>query len=196
MRREETDAPDAERDAEWETLRRAANGDEEAFVVVVERNQQRLERVCRGILGDPDQARDAVQEVFLRAYRKGRKTEPRGRLYTWLYRIAVNLCLNRLRRRRVVSFLQLSVQEETATFEPVDTGPVPDRVYEARERWARTRERIELLPPSQRAVLVLAKFEGLSYRQIAAALDISVSAVEGRLFRAMRALERDDREAG
>ena len=186
MRHEEAEpGPDLN---EWRLLRRASQGDDDAFVSIVRDNQERLERVCRGILGDADLARDATQEVFLRAYRNGRKAVPKGRLYTWLYRIAVNHCLNELRRRKLVSFLQLSVQEEKPAFAPVDAGPEPDRVYEAAERWRATRALIDTLPPAQRVVLVLAKFEGLSYREIAETLEISVSAVESRLFRAMRAL--------
>ena len=89
-------------------VRLAFTGGREAIVRLVERHQQRLLRVCQGFLHDPEAARDAVQEVFLKAYRKAGSYRPRGKVYTWLYRIAVNHCLNRLRRRRLLRFLSFA----------------------------------------------------------------------------------------
>lgn len=177
-----------------EALEQTAVGDAEAFRRLVERHQDRLMRLCQGFLGDPEEARDAVQEVFLKAYRKAGTFRPRGRVYTWLYRIAVNHCLNRLRRRKVVRFLSLTGArdegaEEKPDFDPADPGPGPEERLDARQRWARTREALDALPEGQRAALVLAKLEGLSQREVAEVLEISEGAVEGRLFRAMRKLE-------
>lgn len=182
-------------DPDWGTLQRVAEGDPESFGLLVDRHQQRLQRLCLGLLHDPEEARDAVQEVFLKAYRKAPSFRPKGRVYTWLYRIAVNHCLNRLRRRQIVRFLTFGdlagdpQQDEAPPFDPQDLAPSPDRRLSDRERWQSTRRRIDKLPPGQKAVLVLAKIEGLSYRQIAETLEITESAVESRLFRAMRKLE-------
>lgn len=182
-------------DADRRVLERVAAGDADAFADLVERHQGRLLRVCRRMLGDPEEARDAAQEVFLKAYRKAGTFEPRGKVYTWLYRIAVNHCLNLLRRRRVVRFLQLGGgggeggEEEVPLPEPVDDAADPEAALEARRRWRRARRAVAELPANQRAVLVLARFEGLAYKEIAEVLGVSVSAVESRLFRAMRNLE-------
>lgn len=180
-------------DPDWELLARVAAGDGDAYLPLVERHQQRLLRLCERLLGEREEARDAVQEVFLKAFRHAGGAEPRGQLFTWLYRIAVNHCLNRLRRRRIARFFSLTpdpaVEEEGAGFEPASEAPSPEREAGARERWAATRRAIARLPDGQRAVLVLAKFEGLSYREIATALAITEGAVESRLVRAMRRLE-------
>lgn len=183
-------------DPDWGTLQRVAEGDPESFGLLVDRHQQRLQRLCLGLLHDPEEARDAVQEVFLKAYRKAPKYRPRGRVYTWLYRIAVNHCLNRLRRRRIVRFLTFGDladddQDTGATFDPVDDRATPDRHLAGRDRWRATRRRIAKLPPNQKAVLVLAKLEGMSYREVAQTLGITEGAVESRLFRAMRNLEKE-----
>lgn len=182
---------------DWQLLAMAGKGDEEAFRAIVERHQDRLVRLCQRLIHDREAALDAAQEVFIKAYRKAGKLEPRGELYTWLYRVATNHCLNKLRRRRLVRFLPIgdSRQQEPVGLEPADPGPTPDRQLAARERWRATRSAIADLPENQRAVLVLAKFEGFSYRQIAETLEITEGAVESRLFRAMRNLSKAQESA-
>ncbi len=181
------------RDPDWDVLERVAEGDLESFGALVQRHQDRLIRLCERMLGDREEARETAQDVFLKAFRKAGSYRPRGQVYTWLYRIAVNHCLNRLRRRKLVRFLSLgdsgpADEDRDAAFDPADEAPDAAARIEARERWQRTRELIDQLPPGQRAVLVLAKFEGFSYRQIAETLEITESAVESRLFRAMQRL--------
>ena len=151
----------------------------------------RLIRLCQRLLENREEALDAAQEVFLKTYRKARDLKPKGELYTWLYRVATNHCLNQLRRRRIVRFLSLpEPTEDTVLWEPSDPGPMPDQKVSAARQWQATRKAIARLPDNQRTVLILAKFEGLSYRQIADTLNISEGAVESRLFRAMRNLSR------
>jgi RNA polymerase sigma-70 factor (ECF subfamily) len=178
-------------DPGWEALARVAAGDSGAFAGLVEAHQERLLRLCERLLGDAEEARDAAQEVFLKAYRKAADFRPQGQVYTWLYRIATNHCLNKLRRRRLVRFIPWEDpgEREIAPFDPPDQAPDPATALEARRRWQQTRRAIARLPVNQRAVLVLARFEGMSYRQIAETLGISEGAVESRLFRAMRRIE-------
>ena len=179
-------------DPGWDALARAAAGDAEAFASIVESHQERLLRLCEGLLGDAEEARDAAQEVFLKAWRKAAELKPQGQVYTWLYRVAINHCFNKLRRRRLVRFLRFeSAPEESdaPAFDPPDAGADPAASLEARQRWQAARKAIARLPDNQRAVLILARFEGLSYRQIAEVLGITEGAVESRLVRAMRRIE-------
>jgi RNA polymerase sigma-70 factor (ECF subfamily) len=182
---------DADADPDRLALERVAAGDAEAFAPLVERHQVRLVRLCERLLGDPEAARDAAQEVFLKAFAKAGSYRPRGRVFTWLYRIAVNHCLNRLRRRRIVRFLTLAPAAEAdgGATDPPAGGADPETEAAARQRWRRTRAAIAALPPGQRAVVALVRFEGLSYRGAAEALGITEGAVESRLVRAMRTLE-------
>ncbi len=178
-------------------LERVAEGDVDSFGVLVERHERRLFALCERMLQNREEARDAAQEVFLKAFRKAGSYRPRGKVYTWLYRIAVNHCLNLLRRRRLAQFLSFGevggpsdADDPRPEFEPEDSAPGAEQRLEARRRWRRTRVLIDALPANQRAVLVLAKFEGLSYRRIAEVLEISEGAVESRLFRAMQRLRK------
>lgn len=184
-------------DPGWEALARVAAGDAGAFALLVESHQERLLRLCERMLGDVEEARDAAQEVFLKAYRKAGEVRPQGQVYTWLYRIAVNHCLNRLRRRKLVRFLRWEdpSDPEAPAFDPPDAGAGPVAALEARRRWQATRRAIAKLPENQRAVLVLVRFEGLSYKQTAEVLGITEGAVESRLVRAMRRLEAAAQEA-
>jgi RNA polymerase sigma-70 factor (ECF subfamily) len=179
-------------DPDWDVLARVAAGEGDAFVHLMEHHQDRLLCLCERMLGDVEEARDATQEVFLKVYQKAGAARPQGQVYTWLYRIAVNHCLNKLRRRKLVRFLRWenpAEDSDAAPFDPPDAAPDPAAALDARLRWQSTRRAIAALPDNQRAVLVLARFEGLSYKQIAEVLEISEGAVESRLFRAMRRIE-------
>jgi len=191
---------DSPADLDLELLRKTAAGDAAAFEELVERHQGRVLGVCERMLGDREDARDAAQEVFLKVYRKAGRFRPRARVTTWLYRIAVNHCLNQLRRRKVARFFSLGDPSPDGVegretpgvvrLDPVDPAPGLDVALEARRRWAATRAAIDGLPSSQRAVVVLAKFEGLSYDEIADVLGITTGSVASRLFRGMRRLEK------
>lgn len=181
-------------DPDWDLVARVAAGDRDAFAELIERHHRRLLRVCERLLGDAEDARDAVQEVFLKVMVKAGGFRPKALVSTWLYRVAVNHCLNVLRRRRLRRWVSLSAAEDddavAAPPEPAEERADPHRELDARRRWGVVHRAINGLPPNQRAVLVLARFEELSYKEIAETLGITLGAVESRLFRAMRALER------
>jgi RNA polymerase sigma-70 factor (ECF subfamily) len=190
-----------ELDSDWQLLAAAAAGDGDAFGALVERHQDRVVRLCERVLGDREEARDAAQEVFLKAFRHAADTEPRGQIYTWLYRVALNHCFNRLRRRKIVRFFSLDRGHdpgagEAPAIDPAESRPDAEAELLARERWRRTRAAIDALPGNQRSVLLLARFEGLSQRQIAETLGITEGAVESRLVRAMRRLAAADAQEG
>ena len=195
--------PPAQIDADLDLLRAGCSGDEAAFRRLVENHQRRLLTVCERLLGSAAEAQEIVQETFLQAFRKGGSFRPSGRVGAWLYRIAVNLCLRRLRRRRLVRFIGLggaglSSADKAAPGPslPADPSPGPEQQAAARRRWATTRRWIDALPTGQRAALILVRFEGLSVRAAADVLDLSEKAVEGRLARAIAALKSKQEQAG
>lgn len=186
-------------DPDLEALRRVAAGDVDAFEALVRRHERRLLRLCERMLGNAESAREATQDVFFKAWRKAAGFRPRAKVSTWLYRIAVHHCLNQLRRRKVVQFFSFGDAvstrsadggDETLELDPADPAPDAERRLADRRRWQRLRQAIDELPAAQRAVLVLVRFEGLSYLETAEALGVTRNAVESRLFRAMRRLEK------
>lgn len=155
-------------------------GDEGAFEELVRRHSRGvLNLVCR-YLGDAAAAEDAAQEVFVKVYRARKRYRPQARFSTWLYRIAVNHCLNEIRARRT--------QPEGAP--PADDllqerkgAPVDDRLR--REDLRRdVKEAIDSLPEHQRMAVILSRYHEMSYAEIAGAMNLSLEAVKSVLFRA------------
>ena len=184
-------------ESDWQLLSLTAEGDEEAFRDLVQRHQDRLVGLCQRLLGNREEAMDAAQEVFLKVYAKAGTLQPKGQLFTWIYRVATNHCLNRIRRRKLVQFVSLTPdpQNDGPWLDPMDQAPDAHQTLEMKHRWQRALGEIEALPENQRVVLILARFEGLSYRQISEILKISEGAVESRLFRAMRRLQKAQESA-
>jgi RNA polymerase sigma-70 factor, ECF subfamily len=188
-------------DPDLGVLERIADGDNESFGVLVGRHQERLQRLCFRMLGDLEEARDTTQDVFLKVYDHAGSYRPEGKVSTWLHRIAVNACLNKLRRRRIVRFfsfgeLTKGEEGEEREFDPADQALSAPELLAERERQRLTRDLIDALPANQKAVLVLAKFENFSQRQIAETLQITEGAVESRLVRAMKTLVARAADAG
>jgi RNA polymerase sigma-70 factor (ECF subfamily) len=142
-------------------------------------------RTCLRLLGDTPSAEDAVQEVFLRVFERIRTFDRRSAFSTWLYRLTVNHCLNLLDRiqRRTTSPLD-------DVPEPRDPSREPETVYLSTEREILLMLALDRLNADHRTMLVLREIEELSYREIAAILDVPVGTVMSRLCRAREALRR------
>jgi RNA polymerase sigma-70 factor (ECF subfamily) len=162
----------------------AADGDGDAFGLIVDRHQRAVYAVCYRFAGNHEDARDLTQEVFLRAYRALRTFKARSSLGTWLYRIAVNTSLNRVQARRVPTDALLSDRHLDAQ------STAPDAELVAEERRAAVRAAIAQLPPRQRATLILRVYQELPHEEIARALGSSVGAVKANFFHALRNLRR------
>jgi RNA polymerase sigma-70 factor (ECF subfamily) len=150
---------------------------------VVSATSARLYRLALRMTGSPAEAEDILQETYLRAHLAlaDGLFEARATLTTWLYRVAVNACLDVLRqRRRRRAFL--------GVFRPAAVEPLEHT--EARTALAQTAALISMLPPDQAGALVLTQVEGLSNAEAAAALGCSEGAIEQRLIRARAALRR------
>ncbi|MBA2565986.1 MAG: RNA polymerase sigma factor [Gemmatimonadetes bacterium] len=167
--------------AEAALLARVLAGESRAYATLVDRYGRRLYWSCLRLLGDPDDAEDAVQEAFVRAYTGLSRYDPAQRFYTWLFAIARNLCLNRIRRRKLWGLLPL-VSPATGAELPAreDTGA---RV-ETRELAAALSDCLAALPFDQRECFHLRHEEEFSYEEIASALSIPMGTVMSRLSRA------------
>jgi len=163
-------------------IARAAQGDAQAFAELVRRHQGWVRRLAFRYTRQGQDAEELAQEIFLRAWRHARSFRGEAAFATWLYRLAVNACLNfRAGRRARPEPLPLS--EELESGEPAVGAGIS-----AAEREVRLRQALASLPARQRLALVLASFEDKSYEEIAAAMGTSLSSVESLLFRARRGL--------
>jgi RNA polymerase sigma-70 factor (ECF subfamily) len=163
----------AEADEEDRTLvERCLGGDTEAFRPLVERYHRSLYGVAVRMLGNREDARDATQNAFVKAYRGLSTYDPSYRFFSWVYRILVNECLNELRARKPMTALSESL---------VQPG-TPAEAVQASESRRAVRRAVLQLPPEQREVIVLRHFGGLSYAQMADTLGIPESTVRSRLF--------------
>ena len=147
-------------------------------------NQARIFRLALGMLHDRDLAEDVAQETFVRAFRFYTSFRNDAALFTWLYRIALNLCVDVQRKSgRMVGGL-----DELP--EHADPAPTPDRTAEIRELAEHAEAALETLSPNHRAILLLREVEGLSYEEIARVLHIPKGTVMSRLFHARANLQR------
>ena len=190
--------------ADVEIVQRAREGDHEAFRVLVERYQSRAYRLALRVLRDEEQARDAVQDAFLKAYGSLDRFQGRSGFYTWLYRIVMNQCLDRKRRDK--SDRELEWDDVTAaraartpaagSFEGGGAGPAPDVAAERGELRQVLEKAIAELPDDARRTIELREIDGLSYREIAEALGVPKGTVMSRLHYARRRLQESLRSAG
>lgn len=173
---------------------RIGRGDERAFAALLRRHQGRVLNLIYRTVGDRAQAEDITQEVFLRVWRAAGNYEPKAKFTTWVYRIAVNLCLDtRKSAQRGPAILQQEgdndrQDESTETASGSGDGRSPEELLLAAEESGRIFAALDSLPPKQRMAVVLKKFDGLSYEEISHVMGCSVSAVESLLVRATRTL--------
>jgi len=174
---------DAEAD-DHSLVRAALAGRREAFDVLVTRHRRVVYQVCYRFAGSHEDAADASQDVFLRAYRGLASFKGDAAFSTWLYRIAVNACLNRAAVKRPET-------EELVAERHVDTRtPAPDARMLSDERARRVRSAINRLPRKQRATVILRVYHDLPHEQISRILGSSVGAVKANFFHALRNLKR------
>jgi len=163
----------------------AVAGNRDAFDVIVERHRRAVYQVCFRFVNNHEDANDMAQDVFVRAWRGLRNFKGQSALSTWLYRIAVNVCLNRVTTKRIAS-------------EPIDDGEgfEDTRIEGAahamlrEERAVTVRRAIRSLPPKQRATLIMRTYHDMSHQQIADVLGSSVGAVKANFFHALSNLKK------
>ena len=169
--------------SDFEVIRRVLDGDTAAFDLLVLRYQQTIFRLAHRMTRNAEDARDLAQEAFVQAYRSLAGFQGQSSFSTWLYRIAMNLCLNHLKSSRREDPIE------------VDGALADDRDDSLATLIADERDRalaaaIEQLPPQQRATLTLRVYQGLSHREIAEVLDCAEGTAKANYFHAIRSLQK------
>jgi RNA polymerase sigma-70 factor (ECF subfamily) len=171
---------------------RVQQGDKSAFDLLVIKYQHKIIQLVNRYVKDPSEAQDVAQEAFIKAYRALGNFRGDSAFYTWLYRIAINTAKNYLvSRSRRSSDYQVDVQDAEA----IENAPqlqgmeTPERLLLNQEIIDTIKTAIDKLPQEMRTAIMLREFEGMSYEEIAVAMDCPVGTVRSRIFRAREAID-------
>lgn len=181
--------------SDYEIIEQLKQGNEQAFRKLVEHYQKMVVNTCYGILHNYEDAEDVAQDVFVEVYRSIDNFRADSRLSTWLYRIAVNRSLNHIRdnkKHRWFNSFESDVRTENKKLLQVESNQAdqPEFELENKQRAVILHEAINSLPGNQKVAFTLSKYEELSYQEIAAIMELSVSSVESLLFRAKKNLQK------
>jgi RNA polymerase sigma-70 factor (ECF subfamily) len=178
-------------DPDVQLMLRLQQGDRSALRPLLERNHQRVLNLAYRYLGDRNHAEDVVQETFLRLYRARARYRPDAPFQAYLLRISTNICLSRLRRKAPLPLSSPpEPTEEERSPEPADPRAVqPGESLLGGELRERVRAAVAELPDRQRLAIMLNKFEGLDYQEVAVQMGLSLPATKSLLHRARMALK-------
>jgi RNA polymerase sigma-70 factor, ECF subfamily len=187
---------DATRESDAIAVERTMAGDREAFRVLVERHSRQLHRLAYRMTGNEHDAEEVVQECFLRAYRNLGQFGARANFGTWLYRIAANYAIDRMRQkrseeaRRQTPSGSAEEQEQELMNSVPDDRPSPDRLAVNAELRRKMREALETLSASERTAFVMRHWEGCAIEEIARVLNSTSTAAKNTVFRSVQKLRR------
>ena len=179
------------REQELTIIRRVQHGDTEAFSVLVAAYEKNVFNVALQMTGNREDAQDMAQEAFLKAYNSLPSFRGDSKFSSWLYRIVSNVCLDFKRRqsRRPSSSLTVEDDEgETLQLDIADESQSPEALLERKLTREAVRRGLASLPDEQRQILLLREIQGLSYEEIAEAMDLEPGTVKSRIFRARKKL--------
>jgi len=172
-----------------ELVERFQNGDSRAFDILVGRWERRLQGAIYRIVGPSEDVRDLSQETLLKAYRGLRTFKKEARFSSWLYQIALNVCRDRMRRGRGKSHVSFDELVDAGEMTG-EAGPSALDLIEARDLSRQVAAAVASLPEEQREVVVLKEYQGLTFLEIAEALDVPLSTVKTRLYRGLGQLRQ------
>ncbi len=177
-----------------ELLRAVIGGDATAYRGLVEKYQGRVYGMVYGMLRNREDALDVTQDAFVKAYNKLDAFRLESSFYTWLYRIAMNLAIDLLRKRKrrgTTSFdEQIAARDEDGGISEMHHGDSPRKALERKQLYQRIMDAMEKLPEDQREVVLLREVEGLSYKEISEVMEIPEGTVMSRLFYARKKLQK------
>jgi RNA polymerase sigma-70 factor (ECF subfamily) len=183
-----------EAEEDRELIQRAQQGDKAAFRRLVERHQRRAFAIAMGLVRDENDARELVQDAFLRVYKGLNSFQGGSSFFTWLYRIVTNLAIDLMRKpgRRDAELQDGQVIDEATEFPLISRidGADPMDVLRRQEIAARIKTALEALPPYHRGVILMREVEGMSYEEMAQAMGVSKGTIMSRLFHARQKLQR------
>ena len=182
-----------QREADALLVERVKQGDQRAFALLVAKYERRVQRLLSRLVRDSAEIEDITQEAFIKAYRALPQFRGESAFYTWLYRIAINTAKNYLatKSRRPVTVGEFQGADDGEFFDlgdVVEDNNTPDAVLHSRQVAEAVNAAIEALPEDLKAAITLREIEGLSYEEIAQAMNCPIGTVRSRIFRAREAI--------
>lgn len=178
---------------ELELIEKVRSGDHDAFEPLVREHQKKVYSLALKLLRDPDDAEDAAQESFIKAFTSLDSFRADSRFSVWLYRITYNICLDLLRRKKRANEVPLSFEDdegEETELQIPDERTSPEKEYEKAELRSLIREGLDTLSPEHRQILIMREISDMSYSEIAETLSIEEGTVKSRIARARRSLAK------
>ncbi len=197
MKRLDVTPPDPASDPGVQLMLRVRDGDADAFRELFEKHSRAIVNFAYHFVGSRQRAEEIAQDVFLQIFRAAPRYEPTAKFTTWLYRIATNACLNEVRRpehrhpRRSLEY-QSDDEHKRTEIAYADPTAIPgDSALAGRQLEAKIQAVLDDLPPNQRAALLMSRVDGMSYLEVAEALDTTESAVKSLVFRATATMRKE-----
>ena len=182
-----------EREEDRALIETVLKGDATAYRGLVERYEQRIYNVVYGMVRNQEDARDLAQDTFIKAYNNLHRFRLESSFYTWLYRIAMNVCIDFHRRRklrRTEEFDEgIAARGSDGTIDPMHRKLDPGKDLERKQLREKIMAAMDELPEDQKQIIVLREIDGMSYKEIAEVLDIPEGTVMSRLFYARKKLQ-------
>jgi len=184
---------ESNRDIDQALVERVQRGDKKAFDVLVLKYQQKVANLISRYIRDPSEVLDVTQEAFIKAYRALPNFRGDSAFYTWLYRVAINTAKNHLAamgRRPPQDDIEAEVAEQTDVGTRLKEQDTPEHLAMQDEIARTIRDAMDELPDELRTAITLRELEGLSYEEIAQAMDCPIGTVRSRIFRAREAIDK------
>lgn len=172
------------RNSDTYLVKRSQEGETKAFELLILRYQRRIFNVVFRIVRNEDVVEDLAQETFLNAFKSIRNFKGGSSFYTWLYRIAVNVCINYRTKQKRATFVDEGVMETEGVAERASGAEIsPERAVRSLESSVAISEAVDSLPEDIRTAIIMREYEGLSYQEIAEIVDCPIGTVRSRIFR-------------
>lgn len=176
---------------ELQILEAVKAGDNRAFELIVKKYQNQVANLVYMVMGRRNDVEDITQEIFIKVYKSISKFEPRVSLFGWIYRITINLCIDRMRKEKFKRLLSLDFLTEDIIYKRKDNlSDDPLKSILRNEKKNIVYNALQHLSPEYRAVLTLREYQDLSYSEIAEVLGLTVEAVKSRIFRARKEMKK------
>ena len=172
-------------------IKRFVSNDESAFEELFRRYEQKIFNLVYRYIGPYPETEELTQDVFVKVYKSANTFKGKSKFSTWIYRIAVNTCLNYKAKKRLIveSLDKIDNQPVKELVAPDSTNP--EEQFTRARKMAIIQQVIDVLPPNQKIAFILSKYEGFSYAEIGEIMNVSISSVESLLFRAKQQLKKE-----